>query len=134
VKLVKQTTLYLKDDRSDKVYEVDLCETPGGEFLVNFRYGRRGANLREGTKTTTPVDRKAADEIFDKLVTSKTKKGYCESQPSAVGTEAVESPVATDAGASESRKQAILARLTKGATKTRGEWSISRAVWRAGEL
>lgn len=134
MKLVKQTTLYLKDDRSDKVYEVDLCETPGGEFLVNFRYGRRGANLREGTKTTTPVDRKAADEIFDKLVTSKTKKGYCESQPSAVGTEAVESPVATDAGASESRKQAILARLTKGATKTRGEWSISRAVWRAGEL
>jgi len=115
VKLVKQTTLYFKDEKSDKVYEVDLCETPGGEFLVNFRYGRRGANLREGTKTKSPVDREAAEKLFESLVASKTKKGYAESADAPVAEVVAESPAeqSTDEG-SDPRREAVLARLKIG--------------------
>src|SRR4028118_1960285 len=75
--LVRQTKLYFREGNSDKVYEVDLCEIDN-QFLVNFRYGRRGANLQEGTKTTNPVDRAEAEKIFQKLVDEKTRKGYRE--------------------------------------------------------
>lgn len=76
MKLIKQTQLYFQNEKSDKVYEVDLCETTSGLFLVNFRYGRRGQSLREGTKTDQPVELFKAEKIFDKLVAEKTKKGY----------------------------------------------------------
>ncbi len=78
MRLIKQTILYFKDSRSDKVYEVDLCEVGAEQFLVNFRYGRRGSVLREGTKTDLPVNQAAAEIIYDKLVAGKTKKGYRE--------------------------------------------------------
>ena len=75
MKNVRSARLWFKEGNSDKVYEVDLTdlETPGSDarFLVNFRYGRRGASLREGTKTNSPVDRAEADKIFDSLVVSR---------------------------------------------------------------
>lgn len=77
MKLIQQKTLYFSEGKSDKVYEVDLCESQE-LFVVNFRYGRRGANLREGTKTVFPVGYEEALKIFNKLVESKEKKGYSE--------------------------------------------------------
>ena len=76
MKLVKQSRLQYQDQTSDKVYEVDLCEVGTNQYLVNFRYGKRGGNLKDGTKTSSPVNLTEATKIFDKLVTSKTKKGY----------------------------------------------------------
>ena len=67
MRLVSRTKLHLKEGNSDKVYEVDLCAS-GDKFLVNFRYGRRGAELKEGTKTTQAVDLEQAEKIFQKLV------------------------------------------------------------------
>src|ERR1044072_1900980 len=75
MKLVCQTKLHLKEGSSDKVYEVDLCES-GGKYLVNFRYGRRGSDLKEGTKTTSPIELSEAEKVFQKLVDEKTRKGY----------------------------------------------------------
>jgi len=74
MKLIKQS--HFQDGTSDKVYEVDLCGVGNDTYLVNFRYGRRGQQLREGTKTDLPVSREEAEKIFKKLVDSKTKKGY----------------------------------------------------------
>lgn len=76
MKLIKQQKLHYQDQKSDKVYEVDLCEIGTNQYLVNFRYGKRGGNLKDGTKTAAPVDRAKADKVFDALVASKTKKGY----------------------------------------------------------
>jgi predicted DNA-binding WGR domain protein len=76
MKLIKQTTLHFQDTTSDKIYEVDLCQLGEDRYLVNFRYGRRGSNLKEGTKTDTPVTLPQAEKAFDKLVLEKTKKGY----------------------------------------------------------
>jgi hypothetical protein len=39
MKLIKQTRLVFVEGKSDKVYEVDLCEVGANQFVVNFRYG-----------------------------------------------------------------------------------------------
>ncbi len=68
-------TLYFREGSSDKVYQCSI--EPNGElFTVNFAYGRRGATLQTGTKTSTPVDYDTAKGVYDKLVREKTGKGY----------------------------------------------------------
>ena len=76
MKLVKQSVLFYQEGSSDKIYEVDLCEVGQDRYVVNFRYGRRGTSLNEGTKTPTAVSLSEATKIFDELVASKVKKGY----------------------------------------------------------
>src|SRR5512135_1548408 len=78
MKLIKQTKLVFAEGRSDKVYEVDLCEVGTNQFVVNFRYGKRGAALKDGSKTVAPVKRDEAERTFDKLVRSKLEAGYVE--------------------------------------------------------
>ncbi|MCP4108809.1 MAG: WGR domain-containing protein [Desulfobacteraceae bacterium] len=69
-------TLYFKQGNSDKIYTASLEEAESNCFVVNFAYGRRGATLTTGTKTKTPVDYASAKKTYDKLVKSKTSKGY----------------------------------------------------------
>ena len=76
MRLLHQISLFFQQGRSDKVYEADLCELEEGQYVVNFRYGRRGKNLKEGTKTKSPVELSKAEAIFDKLVSEKESKGY----------------------------------------------------------
>ncbi len=136
--LVQQTILAFREGTSDKVYEVDLCEVGGDQFVVNFRYGRAGAALREGSKTTSPVDRTKAEAIFDKLVQSKLKKGYHDTSAPVETTTDDTSGVASSppSGSQEldDRARAVLARLTLGDKAAEGAWPLDRAIWRAGEL
>lgn len=67
--------LAFKEGSSDKVYKAELKEEDGG-FVVNFAYGRRGNALATGSKTTAPVEYEVAKKAYDKLVKSKTAKGY----------------------------------------------------------
>src|SRR5262245_40558346 len=87
MKLVRKIRLIFKEGKSDKVYEVDLVEQLGigdARYLVNFRYGRRGTELREGTKTPSPVPLAEAESLYRSVVVSKTNKGYWdESNPDA---------------------------------------------------
>ena len=71
----KQINLSFKDAESDKVYHVSL-EKSSKLFVVNFAYGKRGGNLKEGTKTPEPVAYDKALAIYEKLVKSKTDKSY----------------------------------------------------------
>ena len=50
-----RVTLYYREGSSDKVYQAAI-EPAGDGFVVNFAYGRRGATLTTGTKTSSPVD------------------------------------------------------------------------------
>ncbi|WP_058912535.1 hypothetical protein [Entomohabitans teleogrylli] len=82
MKLVKKSRLVSLQGMAEKVYEVELCELQNGDdnrFVVNFRYGRRGGTLQEGTKTPSPVDGALADAIFNSVVVAKINKGYQES-------------------------------------------------------
>ena len=130
MKLLKQKTLYFSNEKSDKVYEVDLCDSGQDLFVVNFRYGRRGSNLKEGTKTVFPVDYNEAIKIYDKLIASKEKKGYNESgekQEQKVNAKTTELNSARDNTIIKYLKDAIQGNYTRN-------WKVSRIIWRAGEL
>lgn len=68
-------TLYFRQGPADKLYVARLIEDGDG-WVVNFAYGRRGKALKAGTKTKDPVSYEKAKAIYDKLVSSKTSKGY----------------------------------------------------------
>jgi bifunctional non-homologous end joining protein LigD len=73
----ERVALYYREGSSDKVYQAAI-EPVGNQFVVNFAYGRRGATLTTGTKTSSPVDYPAAKKIYTKLVSEKKAKGYTE--------------------------------------------------------
>ncbi|MCW3051018.1 MAG: ligase [Chthonomonadales bacterium] len=75
------TSLYLREGGSDKEYHARI-EAKDEGFVVNFAYGRRGAALSIGTKTSAPTTREAATKIYEKLLHEKKAKGYT---PSADG-------------------------------------------------
>jgi bifunctional non-homologous end joining protein LigD len=72
-----QVTLYYCQGSSDKVYQAAIAPSGGG-FVVTFAYGRRGATLATGTKTSLPVTYETAKTIFTRLVGEKKAKGYTE--------------------------------------------------------
>lgn len=129
MKLIRQTRLRYQQGKSDKVYEIDLCEAGEGEFIVNFRYGRSGSNLREGTKTPFPETRPKAEEIFSKLTAEKTGKGYQIADELGLPSQAPapsSPPEPTDP-----RIQPLLTRLQNADQAS--AWKLSRAVFRAGQ-
>ncbi|HEY3899587.1 MAG TPA: WGR domain-containing protein [Chthoniobacter sp.] len=72
---MESTTLYYRQGSSDKIYQASIEPKDGG-YVVNFTYGRRGATLSTGTKTSTAVNYDAARAIYGKLLKEKTAKGY----------------------------------------------------------
>ena len=113
-----------------------------GEYLVNFRYGRRGARLKEGTKTAFPESLQSATRIFDKLVAEKRAKGYREAGEAAGSDEEsdAESLSATpveSVGVMPTIHDSVVRRTLKNlreSTSKPGQWKLSRVIWRVGEL
>jgi predicted DNA-binding WGR domain protein len=138
MKLIKQTKLVFQQGSSDKVYEVDLCEVGQNRYVVNFRYGRSGANLKEGAKTTGAVTLAEADKIFTSLVAEKTRKGYRNASAQAANLwGAQRSAPAVAPVSADDRKQAVLNRLAdagRAKQKNQKAWPLERVIWRAGEL
>jgi predicted DNA-binding WGR domain protein len=143
MKSVQKISLWMSEGTSDKIYEVELFETGNGKFVVNFRYGRRGTALRDGTKTPLPTERAAADVIYYKLVASKTKEGYAEvgAPAAAAATKAVDDEIIPTSD-KQTLEEYVFARLKNSLHPTfkepekgeKGKWSFSRIVWRIGEL
>jgi hypothetical protein len=139
MELIRSARLLFSEGKSDKVYEVDLCDLGSrrGEarYVVNFRYGRRGGSLRESTKTTVPVVLEEANRIFDSVVVSKTNKGYRPAGDATSSGEVAADPApSTTDQAEDPRAQAILDRLSAARHKRIPASEVKRAVWRAGEL
>lgn len=199
MRLVEQVTLVFTRGRSEKVYEIDLCAVGDDRFVVNYRYGRRGKPLKEGTQTVQPVPEARARAAFRKLIEQKQAQGYVggpsfapapepapapsPAPPSAASPSAASSSAAPPSRSaprvSDPRAQATLDRLARGdrpraggsrapapevrsnrAARSRreiqaalraqrrgrsgrrtprtrsgdGSWSLTRAMWRAGEL
>lgn len=139
MKLIRKARLYFKEGKSDKVYEVDLCRLSKGRWVVNFRYGRHGSLLREGTKTLTPVERQKAEDIYNSVVISKKNKGYkdMDAQPQVEIDFQAAPPTdaASDAAAShrEVIEAAVLKRFQDPAVHGNIK-KLQRVVWRIGEL
>jgi predicted DNA-binding WGR domain protein len=150
VKVLEQVTLLFSEGKSDKVYEVDLLEVGAGQCVVNFRYGRRGTTLKDGTKTPVPVSQAEARRVFDKLVQSKVEAGYArEGSPGAARPPptpvAPEAPAATVVPLNTSaRERVLLEQLSQpetslvvlpwSRTRPRKRRPLDRVIWRVGEL
>lgn len=145
MKIVEKKILHSTEGNSDKIYEAEICEISDGKYLVNFRYGRRGANLKEGTKTDSPVDFNLAQKLFKDLVLSKTKKGYSEvNELPDTEVKKVERLVAPKSEDNDPVKNLILERLAKKQSilsslidKVSGKTKkvhLKRVIWRVGEL
>ena len=139
MKLIKQTTLFFQEGNSDKVYEVDLCEMGVNQYVVNFRYGKRGATLNEGSKTAQPVSLAEAEKIFDKLANEKIKKGYQTELPQPVVADIPKKEAFVQSAEARNlaiikRLQAMIADPTLKMQTGKNAWKASRVMWRAGEL
>lgn len=145
MRLIKQCFLYFKEGNSDKVYEIDLCDTGNDKYVVNFRYGRRGSTLKEGSKTPVPVSLREAEKIYDEVANEKISKGYTtseSSQPPAPRASSfslnITSAVTTDwTLLPDGRNKSILKRLLQavqgGSPSRKTPWKLSRVIWKAGE-
>jgi len=67
--------LYFREVGSDKEYHA-VVEAKDEGYVVNFAYGKRGAALTVGTKTSSPTSLEAATKIYEKLIGEKKAKGY----------------------------------------------------------
>lgn len=146
MRLVKQSFLYFKEGNSDKVYEIDLCDVGNDKYVVNFRYGRKGGSLKEGSKTPVPVALANAEQIFDEVETEKINKGYTTSTsgvpviPAKTAFTLATGKIIIDSNWSAwpaSRNKAILQRLHNAvngvAANEKFPWKLSRVIWKAGE-
>ena len=130
MQIVRSVRLWMKEGRSDKIYEIDLVdlERPDdARYLVNFRYGRRGSSLRDGTKTSSPVSRANAEKLFDSVMVSKINDGYRRVDGDAAA------PAVPDTAATADGRDAEL--LRKLAICARGAWPDNereRLFWRLG--
>src|SRR5690348_7617402 len=75
MKLIKQVRLVLPGAVA-KVHEVDLCEVSADQFVVNYRYGKLGKALQDGSLTALPVRRDEALRLFDGEIAKREAKGY----------------------------------------------------------
>ena len=82
-------------------------------------------NLKEGTKTSSPVTLDKAQSIMDKLVASKTKKGY---EIIDDDNDATDDPQTDDP-----KIKALLGRLT-GKSQFKTKYDLNRLIWKLGEL
>ena len=131
MKLLKQSKLFFREGNSDKVYEIDLCELPNKECIVNFRYGRRGTALKEGTKTPASVTLDQAEKIFHQLENEKRTKGYQTEQEVNI---VLPNLSAIDPSSKEGKIIQRLQDALDGKNSFKTEWKTSRVIWKAGEL
>ena len=144
MKLIKQARLVLPG-AVEKVHEVDLCELRPDQYVVNYRYGKLGKALQDGSLTPLPVRREEAWRLFDAEIAKRLAKGYRDPQAAAAPAPAPlvsaaaavpRAPSATPRASSRTpldQRTRILIRLRAGDDKYK-EWPLDRAVWRAGEL
>ena len=135
MKIVRTARLWFKQGTSDKVYEADLVDTESPDasqrFLVNFRFGRRGQILQDGTKTPAPVARAAAEKLFDSVIVAKVNDGYRRMDG---GEPAPEAAPATAAKSPEGRERELLARLEGCLREPWPAKERDRLFWRIGEV
>lgn len=129
MKLVQHIKLFFKEGNSDKVYQIDLCAIDSSNYVVNFRYGRRGSVLKEGTKTPEYTTLEKAQLIFAKLENEKKAKGYASEIETLID---LPSLVAL---APDSPNGVLLQRLedaVMGKESFKTQWKTSRVIWKAG--
>ena len=135
MKIVRTARLWFKQGTSDKLYEADLVDTESPDasqrFLVNFRFGRRGQTLQDGTKTPAPVARAVAEKLFDSVIVAKINDGYRRMDGGEPAPGAAPEPAAKSPGG---RERELLARLEGCLREPWPAKERDRLFWRIGEV
>jgi hypothetical protein len=126
MKKIKETHLHYQKGTSNKVYNVFLFKVSNNKYLVNFAYGRSGSKLREGTKTTNPVDLEQAQKLYDSLVVSKINKEY--QVVSGFNSLKQEEKKERESLSSEAYKALLLERLSRAGESETTHTTVSRAT------
>ncbi|MCU0438987.1 MAG: WGR domain-containing protein [Raineya sp.] len=134
MKLIQQVKLFFQEGTSDKVYEIDLCEVGTDQYVVNFRYGKRGSNLKDGTKTTTSVNLAKAQSVFNSLQKEKTDKGYQIATDDSQTTVILPKPTKSLTNTLEGSILQRLQDTIDGKNTFKTVWKISRVAWRVGTM
>lgn len=71
----RKIALFYQDGSSDKEYHLHLIPKDG-QWMVQYKNGRRGGTLRHGDKTATPVEFAIAQACYEKELKKKLKEGY----------------------------------------------------------
>jgi len=121
-----------------RVVELDLLETAaegvgldGLGYLVNFRSGREGAPLQEGTRTTLPVSLERAERILARELQRRLADGYAEAGGAPQG-ESQEDP--TDCSDSPPACAPTIVGYLANPRSAPGDWPHTRIIQRAGQL
>ncbi len=72
----RRVKLGLTDMFSDKIYIMNIVEQGDDLYQVVAKYGKRYRANNIAIKPDKPVSFGEANQIFDKLMASKLKKGY----------------------------------------------------------
>jgi len=135
MKTIKKTLLHFHQGTSNKVYNVYLIEVSADNYLVNFEYGRYGANLKEGTKTKSSVELEKAQKVYDSLVISKINKDY--KIVSGYNPITKEEKGQRDIISYDTYTELLVKRLKRASEenlKKVDNYSVSRLIYNAGEL
>ena len=130
VRVIEQARLWVREGNSDKVYEIDLVEVAAGQHVVNFRFGRRGTPLKDGTKTPLPLTLDKARAVYQKLVDEKLAGGYQAGTAAPTPAPAAAPPnVAVPAAVAGHRD--LIGHLRQGA---RSQVPLGPVLWRVADL
>ena len=133
MKLIKQVQLAFQEGKSDKVYEVDLCEVGTDQFVVNFRYGRRDRPFAMAPDTG-PGGAGAGGESLRRSRAVEARQGLSRSRWECAAATGCGPPAPSMSASENARAQAVLSRLRERSTGRGRAWPIDRVIWRAGEL
>ena len=139
MKAIQHIKLELKKGKIQKVCMVELCQIEDDNYIVNYRMGRKGKGLKEGTATKFPTTLKKATIIFNQFIERKKQQGYISLSTPIFDNQAKSTIMTNEIQGMEAQKTAILKHLKRAVdfpsrTPSSKEWSLSRVIWRAGEL
>jgi len=127
LKTVRSIRLYKQKADKTNIIEIELCSIDPSQFLVNYREGIYGQELKEGTKTVFPVAYDRAFAAYSDLIKEKRLFGFIE--------KGEEPDMLSNSAEFDTREEYILNGIKQIANKNyRGKWKASRLVWRCGEL
>lgn len=79
MRIIEEANLFLINNNSNKVYNIFIIDVPSYYNMPSYQtyvtFGRSGKKLLKGIKIDH-VSLSAAQNVFDELLLSKTKKGY----------------------------------------------------------
>jgi len=129
MKTIRTANLVLHQAR-ERSYIIELVEQSNDRYLVNYRYGFSGGELKEGTRTPDAVDLETAERLFESLIQTRTNQGYQDAGEPTPWKEEPSGPRAVSSDTGDPRSARLLYLLERAGSMP--DASASKLIWRVG--